>query len=109
MPWGANYYRNTAVFSDDQGKTWNRTSVISDDPLIGDSGSALGQPSRMIFSEDFGRTWGKPVLAPIYAHRASVHPLQSGKLLVSHRNAWGTTGSCVFAFDEVRLTAEFGV
>jgi hypothetical protein len=56
MPWGANYYRNTAVFSDDQGKTWNRTSVISDDPLIGDSGSALGQPSRMIFSEDFGRT-----------------------------------------------------
>jgi hypothetical protein len=105
MPWGANYYRNTAVFSDDQGKTWNRTSVISDDPLIGDSGSALGQPSRMIFSEDFD----KPVLAPIYAHRASVHPLQSDKLLVSYRNAWGTTGSRVFAFDEVRLTAEFGV
>jgi hypothetical protein len=28
-----------------------------------------------------------------------VHPLKSGKLLVSYRNAWGTTGSCVFVFD----------
>lgn len=117
--WGPNYYRSTAVFSDDKGKTWNRTSVLADDPLvgdcevgcaeyapgkliaitrIGDSGSALGQPSRFVFSNDFGKTWSKPVLSPIYAHRASVHPLKSGKLLVSYRNAWGTTGSCAFVF-----------
>jgi hypothetical protein len=120
MPWGPNYYRNTAVFSDDQGKTWRRTSLVSDDPLvgdaevgvaeyapgkliaitrIGDAGSSLGQPSRFVFSNDSGVTWTKPVLSPIYAHRAAVHPLQSGKLLVSYRNAWGTTGTCVFVFD----------
>ena len=30
MPGGPNYYRNTAVFSDDQGKSWNRTAVVTD-------------------------------------------------------------------------------
>ena len=35
-PWGANYYRSTAVFSDDQGKTWGRSATAFDDPLYGD-------------------------------------------------------------------------
>jgi hypothetical protein len=117
--WGSNYYRSTAVFSDDKGATWNRTSVLADDPLvgdcevgcaeyapgrlvaitrIGDTGGALGHPSRLVFSDDFGRTWGKPVLAPIYAQRASVHRLRSGRLFVSYRNAWGTMGTCGFEF-----------
>lgn len=120
MPWGPNYYRSTAVFSDDGGKTWQRTVPLADDPLvgdcevgvaeyapgkllaitrIGDAGSALGQPSRFVFSSDFGRSWSKPVLSPIYAHRPYVRPLQSGKLFVSFRNAWGTTGTCAFVFD----------
>jgi hypothetical protein len=120
MPWGPNYYRSTAVFSDDTGKTWARTSVIADDPLvgdcevgiaeyapgkllaitrIGDAGSALGQPSRFVYSADHGSNWSKPVLSPIYAHRPCVRPLESGKLLVSYRNAWGATGTCAFVFD----------
>jgi hypothetical protein len=120
MPWGPNYYRSTAVFSDDRGKTWPRTVSISDDPLvgdcevgvaeyapgkllaitrIGDAGSSLGQPSRFVYSNDFGATWSKPVLSPIYAHRPYVRPLQSGKLFVSYRNAWGTTGTCGIVLD----------
>ena len=31
------YHRNTAVFSDDRGRTWNRTATVSDDPFHGDS------------------------------------------------------------------------
>jgi hypothetical protein len=120
MPWGPNYYRSTAVLSSDKGKTWTRTVPLADDPLvgdcevgvaeyaagrliaitrIGDAGSSLGQPSRLVFSNDFGRTWSKPVLSPIYAHRACVKPLQDGRLLVSYRNAWGTPSDCVFIFD----------
>jgi hypothetical protein len=119
-PWGNTYYRNVAVFSDDGGRTWPRTSVISDDPLvgdcevglveyrpgrllamtrIGDGGGRFGQPSRMAYSADGGRTWSKPALAPIYGQRTAVHQLKSGKLLVSYRNAWGTPGSCAFVFD----------
>lgn len=120
LPWGANYYRSTAVFSDDRGKTWPRTAAVADDPLvgdcevgiaeyapgkilaitrIGDAGSALGQPSRFIYSTDFGATWSKPVLSPIYAHRPCVYLLKSGKLFVSYRNAWGTTGTCGIVLD----------
>ncbi len=120
MPWGANYYRSTAVFSSDKGKTWSRTSVLADDPLagdcevgvceyapgkliaitrIGDGGGRYGQPSRFFFSSDFGRTWSKPVLSPIYAQRAIVKPLKNGKLGVSFRNNSGTTGTCFFTFD----------
>jgi hypothetical protein len=120
MPWGNTYYRNVAVFSDDGGKTWPRTSILSDDPLagdcevgivetspghllamtrIGDGGGRFGQPSRMFESRDFGRTWGKPRLAPIYGQRTAVHRLRSGKLFVTFRNAWGTPSSCGFAFD----------
>ncbi|MFN0122407.1 MAG: sialidase family protein, partial [Blastocatellia bacterium] len=81
LPWGGNYYRNSAVFSDDGGKTWNRSSIISDEPLQGDCEIGLielapnklmavtriglatggfGQPSRFIFSDDNGKTWGRP-------------------------------------------------
>lgn len=120
LPWGANYYRSTAVFSSDRGKTWNRTSVLADDPLagdcevgiceyapgkllaisrIGDGGGRYGQPSRVFYSEDFGRSWSRPVMAPIYAQRAIVKPLRDGKLGVSFRNNSGTTGTCFFTMD----------
>ncbi|MBL8178582.1 MAG: exo-alpha-sialidase [Bryobacterales bacterium] len=120
LPWGPNYYRSTAVFSSDKGKTWNRTSVLADDPLagdcevglceyspgkliaitrIGDGGGRYGQPSRFFFSNDSGRTWSKPVLSPIYAQRAIVKQLRNGKLGVSFRNNSGTTGTCFFTFD----------
>lgn len=119
-PWGANYYRSTAVFSDDKGKTWNRTSIIVDDPLqgdcevgiseyapgkiaaftrVGDAGSRFGQPSRAIYSGDYGKTWSKPILMPFYGHRPIPGMLKSGKMLVTFRNAWGTTGSYAFLFD----------
>ena len=120
MPWGPNYYRSTAVFSDDKGKTWTRTVPVADDPLvgdcevglaeyapgkivavsrIGDAGRALGQPSRFIHSSDFGKTWSKPVLSPVYAHRAYVRQLQNGHLMMTFRNAWGTTGTSFFVWD----------
>ncbi len=120
LPWGGNYYRNSAVFSDDGGKTWNRSSIISDEPLQGDCEIGLielapnklmavtriglatggfGQPSRFIFSDDNGKTWGRPQLAPLYAHRPIIRKLQSGKLLVTYRNSWGTPGSYALVFE----------
>ena len=120
MPWGPIYYRNTAVFSGDKGKTWNRTSVLADDPLygdaetgvvelapgrllaitrVGDGGGKYGQPSRFIYSSDSGKTWGKPVLSPMYGHRPIVRMLRSGKVLVTYRNCWGTSASYAFRFD----------
>lgn len=120
QPWGANYYRSTAVFSDDKGATFDRTSILVDDPLvgdcevgvceyapgklvamtrIGDGGSQFGQPSRLVYSDDHGRTWSKPVLAPFYGHRPIPGKLRSGKMLVTFRNAWGTTGSYAFLYD----------
>lgn len=119
-PWGANYYRSTAVFSDDKGKTWNRTAVIVDDPLVGDcevgiceyapgkivaltrvgdANSQFGQPSRAVYSSDYGKTWGKPVLMPFNGQRPIPGLLRSGKMLVTFRNCWGTTGSYAFLFD----------
>lgn len=118
-PWGANYYRSTAVFSDDKGKTWNRTVAIVDDPLIGDcevgiseyapgkiaaftrigdAGSRYGQPSRGVYSSDFGKSWSKPILMPFYGHRPIPGMLKSGKMLVTFRNSWGTTGTYAFLF-----------
>lgn len=118
-PWGANYYRSTAVFSDDKGKTWNRTAIIADDPLqgdcevgiseyepgkivaftrIGDAGSRYGQPSRAVYSSDFGKSWSKPILMPFYGHRVIPGMLKSGKMLATFRNSWGTTGSYAFLF-----------
>lgn len=120
LPWGPTYYRSTAVFSRDGGLSWNETHPVFDDPLvgdcevglgefapnhivaisrIGDAGSRLGQPSRRAISRDGGRTWSKPQLFPVYAHRPIVSKLASGKMFMSYRNAWGTPGTCVFAFD----------
>lgn len=120
MPWGANYYKSTAVFSDDGGKNWNRTVPIFDCPFmgdcevgiveyapgklmalsrIGDGGSAFGQPSQIAYSDDFGKTWSKPRLAPVYAHRPWLGKLADGRLFVSFRNAAGsTTGTLSTAF-----------
>lgn len=121
MPWGGNYYRNVAVFSDDGGKTWARTAIIADDPLQGDcetglvelapgklmaatriglSSGGFAQPSRFIFSDDNGKTWGRAQLAPIYGQRPIIRKLQSGKLFVTYRNLWGTPGTYAFAFDQ---------
>jgi hypothetical protein len=120
LPWGPNYYRSTAVFSRDAGQTWDETHPIFDDPLvgdcevgiaefapqqilaisrIGDAGGRFGQPSRRAISRDGGRTWSKPELFPVYAHRPIVGKLASGRMFMSYRNAWGTPGTCVFAFD----------
>ncbi len=114
------YHRNNAVFSDDRGKTWNRTAAISDDPYhsdsevgiveldpghllaitrIGFANGAFGQPSRLIHSYDYGRTWNQPQLAPFYGQRTAVHKLRSGKLLVTYRNRWGAFASYAFLWD----------
>ena len=120
MPWGPNYYRSTAVFSDDKGKTWNRTVSLADDPFggdcevgvvelapgklmaitrIGDGGGRFGQPSRIFYSNDYGKTWSKPHQSPMYAQRAIVRKLASGKLLCTYRNAWGTPATYAFLWD----------
>ena len=120
MPWGNIYYKNTAVFSDDRGKTWTRTSPVTDAPFHGDcevglvelepghliavtrigyAGQWSGSPSRFVHSRDYGRTWEKPVLAPIYAQRPIVAKLASGKLLATFRNASGTRGSYAFVWN----------
>lgn len=120
MPWGNIYYRSTAVFSDDRGKTWTRTSSVTDAPFHGDcevglvelesghilavtrigyAGQWSGSPSRFVHSRDYGRTWEKPILAPIYAQRPAVARLASGKLLVTYRNASGTQGSYAFVWN----------
>ena len=114
------YHRNTAVFSDDRGKSWSRTATVADDPYHGDSEVGIvelepghllavtrigfgngryGQPSRMIHSYDYGRTWEKPRLAPFYGQRAAVHKLRSGRLLVTYRNRWGTFASHAFVWE----------
>ena len=114
------YYRNTAVFSDDGGKSWDRTATVSDDPYHGDSevgiveleqghllavtrigfgNGCFGQPSRLIHSYDNGRTWEEPKLAPFNGQRTAVHKLRSGKLLVTYRNRWGTFASYAFIWD----------
>ena len=114
------YYRNTAVFSDDRGRTWNRTATVADDPYHGDSEVGLvelepghllavtrigfgngcyGQPSRLIHSFDNGRTWHEPLLAPFYGQRTAVHRLRSGKLMVTYRNRWGTLASYAFVWN----------
>ena len=114
------YHRNTAVFSDDRGATWNRTATISDDPFHGDAEVGLvelepghllavtrigfangtfGQPSRLIHSYDYGKTWEEPELAPFYGQRTAIHKLKSGNLLVSYRNRWGSFASYAFVWD----------
>lgn len=118
--WGNQYYLSVAVFSDDRGNTWNRASVVTDDPYeadnevailelepdhliaftrIGFGGGAFGQPSRMAHSHDNGRSWSRAELTPYYAQRAIIRRLMSGRLLVTYRNRWGTPGSRAAVFD----------
>ena len=49
-------------------------------------------------SYDGGVTWERPLLAPIYGQRTVVRRLQSGRLLVTYRNRWGTPASCVLVW-----------
>lgn len=120
LPWGNIYYKNSAVLSHDGGETWSHVVPLADDPFHGDcevgvvehapgeliaitrigmGASFYGQPSRIVRSHDGGRTWDEPTLSPLYAHRACVRQLQSGKLLVTYRNAPGTPGNRAFVFD----------
>ena len=120
LPWGDRYYLNYAVFSDDVGRSWNRTSMVSDAPFqsdcevgvvelepnhllavtrIGFGGGRFGQPSRFLHSYDGGRSWEPPTLAPIYGQRVIVRKLQSGNLLATYRNRWGTPASYAFVWD----------
>ena len=118
-PWGTTYYRNTAVGSTDGGRTWQARGVVTDAPYHGDcevgmvelepghllamtrvgfGGGKFGQPSRLVHSYDSGRTWSEPTLTPVYGQRTMLHRLQSGKLLVTYRNRWGTPCSRAFLF-----------
>ena len=114
------YYRNIVAASTDGGKTWKSRGVLSDDPLYsdvevgvaeyepgqllgitrcGDQGSLCGQPSRLVYGHEYGKRWDKPQLLPVYGHRPIVGKLQSGQLLLTYRNAFGTTGSYALVFD----------
>lgn len=114
------YYQAVAVFSDDRGATWTRTSLLADNSLYSDAeagfaeiapGSLLavtrccdcigryGQPSRLLRSEDYGVTWDHGVLAPFYGHRPTLGILESGKALVVFRNRPGTNATYAFVFD----------
>ncbi|MDP0495314.1 MAG: sialidase family protein [Verrucomicrobiota bacterium JB024] len=113
------YYRCDAVISSDGGKTWSE-HILNDDQLYsdcevglvdmgggtvwgiarcGDMAGYLGQPSRLLISHDYGRTWGAPRLLPIYGHRPIPGRLASGRLLVTHRNFWGTIATYASSFD----------
>lgn len=118
--WGAGYYRNVAVGSTDGGRSWQPVGTVTDAPYHGDcevgmaeleqpghllamtrigfGGGAFGQPSRLVRSYDGGRTWSAPTLTPVYGQRTMLHRLQSGKLLVTYRNRWGTPCSRAFLF-----------
>jgi hypothetical protein len=122
-PWLDIYYRNEIVFSDDRGATWRRTAWLADSPFHGDCEVGLavlgpgrliaasriglgngrfGHPSRLLYSDDGGRTWPRVLPAPFYGQRVHLGKLQSGRLLATYRNVWGTPGSraLVFAADE---------
>jgi len=120
LPWGTTYYLNTIVFSDNGGKSWDRTKVLADDPFHGDcevglvelrpgtllaatriglGNGVFAHPSRLVISHDSGRTWEKPELAPFYGHRVHIGRLQSGRLLATFRQVWGTCGTYALVFD----------
>ncbi len=124
MPWGNTYYRSTAVFSDDGGRTFPRTVPVFDDPLVGDcevgiveyapgrilamsrvgeANGSMGHSTRMTYSRDYGKTWSKPTLAPIYAQRPSLGKLADGRLLVTFRQP-GTSrpGTYAWVFEAER-------
>ncbi|MFM9166985.1 MAG: sialidase family protein, partial [Verrucomicrobiota bacterium] len=119
-PWNDIYYRNEIVLSDDGGKTWGRNAWLADSPFHGDCEVGLaelapgkliaatriglgngrfGHPSRLIYSDDNGRTWPRAHPAPFYGQRVHLGKLQSGKLLATYRNLWGTPGSRALVFD----------
>ena len=119
-PWKDIYYRNEIVFSDDRGKSWTRTAWLADSPFHGDCEVGLaelapgrliaasriglgngrfGHPSRMLYSDDGGRTWPRTEPAPFYGQRVHLGKLQSGQLLATYRNVWGTPGSRAVVFD----------
>jgi hypothetical protein len=119
-PWNDIYYRNEIVFSDDRGKSWARSTWLSDSPFFGDCEVGLaelapgkliaatriglgngrfGHPSRLMYSDDSGRTWPRAHPAPFYGQRPHLRVLKSGKLLVTYRNVWGTPGSRALVFD----------
>lgn len=119
-PWNDVYYRNEIVFSDDRGKSWRRTAWLADSPFHGDCEVGLaelapgrliaasriglgngrfGHPSRLLYSDDGGRTWPRAHPAPFYGQRVHLGKLQSGKLLATYRNVWGTPGSRALVFD----------
>jgi len=123
LPWGNIYYRNEIVFSRDRGKTWDESTWLSDSPFHGDCEVGLtelspgrliaasriglgngrfGHPSRLIFSNDNGRTWDRAAPAPFYGQRVHLGKLQSGKLLATYRNVWGTPGTRALVFDPVK-------
>ena len=104
-------------------KPGDRTAVLSDSPYHGDcevgivemepghlmaatrigfGNGQFGQPSRLVHSYDNGRTWKyswkDAELAPFYGQRNIIRKLQSGNLLVTYRNRWGTLGSYAFLF-----------
>ncbi|WP_127585089.1 sialidase family protein [Paenibacillus koleovorans] len=114
------YYCNVVMASIDGGKSWEQRSVLADDQLYsdvevglvelapgtlmavsrcGDMGGTMGQPSRMRISVDYGRTWSEPTLLPFYAQRPIPGMLQSGRILITYRNFWGTSGNWAVAFD----------
>jgi hypothetical protein len=120
MPWGNIYYRSELVLSHDKGKTWQGGKWVADSPFHGDCEvgladlgdgrilaatrigfglSRFGNPSRLVMSHDQGRSWDKPVLAPFYGHRIHLGRLQSGRLLATFRNYWGSPGSRALVFD----------
>lgn len=120
LPWGNIYYRSEIVYSHDRGQSWDESSWLADSPFHGDCEvgladlgdgrvlaatrigfglSRFGNPSRLVMSHDYGRTWGKPTLAPFYGHRIHIGRLQSGKLLATFRNYWGSPGSRAVVFD----------
>jgi hypothetical protein len=119
-PWNDIYYRNEIVFSRDGGKTWPEAHWLSDDPFHGDCEVGLaeiapgkliaatriglgngkfGHPSRLLFSDDGGLTWPRSEPAPFYGQRPHLGKLQSGKVLVTYRNVWGTPGTRALVFD----------
>jgi len=120
LPWGNIYYRNEIVLSSDGGRTWGQTAWLADSPFHGDCEvgladlgegrvlaatrigfglSRFGNPSRLVRSADHGRTWDEPTLAPFYGHRVHLGRLQSGKVLATYRNWWGSPGSRALVFD----------
>lgn len=119
-PWNDIYYRNEIVFSRDGGKTWPEAHWLADSPFHGDcevglcelapnkliaatriglGGGKFGHPSRLIYSDDNGRTWPRAIPAPFYGQRTHLRKLQSGKLLVTYRNVWGTPSTRALVFD----------